>query len=323
MAHNIDTMAYYGEVPWHGLGTQIPARANTDQMIVAAGLDWAVEARPARGAREDKKGRFSRYEIMRLPRPRSTEHETLMGVTSRFYVPLQNKEAFEFFDPVVGEGKACFETAGALGEGECVWVLARMPEVMEIVRGDECLRYLLLSNRHDGKGSVAVKFTAVRVVCQNTLMLAMKDGESVFRVRHSKVMTTRLAEIGEVLGMARQMYEQCGEVFKAMAAKALSSNKLDEFLQAVYPKTDVQKRDGKRPEKWDRIVELLDTRPDLQLPGVRGTLWGAYNAVTGFEDYRQTKTPETTSARLNRVWFGSSADTKLRALAAARSAIAA
>ena len=323
MPHNVDSMAYYGEVPWHGLGTNIPERANSEQMIVAAGLDWSVESRPARGARKDKKERYSRYEIVRLPRPHRSEHETLLGVTSRFYVPLQNKEAFEFFDPVVGDGKACFETAGALGEGECVWVLAKMPEVMEIVRGDECLRYLLLSNRHDGKGSVSVKFTAVRVVCQNTLMLAMQDGESVFRVRHSKVMNTRLAEIGEVLGMARQMYEQCGDLFKAMAVKALSSNKLDQFLEAVYPKTDAQKKSGKRPEKWERVIELIETRPDLQMPGVRGTLWGAYNGVTRFEDYRHTRTTETTSARLNRVWFGDSADAKLRALVAARSQLAA
>lgn len=318
MAHNVDSMAYYGDVPWHGLGKQIPARANSDQMIVAAGLDWDVESRPARGAKKDEKDRFSRYEIVRLPRKRIAEQETLLGVTSRVYVPLQNEDAFKFFDPVVGEGKACFETAGALGEGECVWVLAKMPEVMEIVRGDECLRYLLLSNRHDGKGSVAVKFTAVRVVCQNTLMLALKDGGAVFRVRHSKIMSTRLAEIGEVLGMATRMYEQCGELFKAMAAKAFSTNKLDEFLQAVYPKSVAQGRAGKRPEKWDQIVELFETAPDLQLKGVIGTLWGAYNAVTRFEDYRHIRTPESSSARLNRVWFGRSANAKLRALAAAR-----
>ena len=116
MPHNVDSMAYYGEVPWHGLGTSIPERANSEQMIVAAGLDWSVESRPARGTRKDKKERYSRYEIVRLPRPHRSEYETLLGVTSRFYVPLQNKEAFEFFDPVVGEGKACFETAGALGE---------------------------------------------------------------------------------------------------------------------------------------------------------------------------------------------------------------
>ncbi len=318
MAHNIDSMAYYGEVPWHGLGCEIPARAKTAEMVVAAGLDWEVEARGARGAKKDKKGRFLKYEIVRKPRLRTNDHEILLGVASRFYVPLQNREAFDFFDPVVGENKAVFETAGALGHGECVWALARMPEVMEVVRDDVCMRYLLLSNRHDGKGSVTVKFTSVRVVCQNTLMLALKDGQSAYRVRHSKIMAERLAEVGQILGMAREMYDECGKIFKKLAATSLALNKLDKFLQAVYPKTEPQKASGKRPEKWERIDRLLEESDDLKLPGVKHTMWAAYNAVTRYEDYHQTRTPEDPSARLNRVWFGAGADTKLNALNAAR-----
>lgn len=85
-------------------------------------------------------------------------------------MPLQNREAFDFFDPVIGDNKAVFETAGALGQGECIWALAKMRDEMEIVPGDKCWRYLLLSNRHDGKGSVTVKFTSIRVVCQNTML---------------------------------------------------------------------------------------------------------------------------------------------------------
>lgn len=116
-------------------------------MIRAAGLDWEVELLPARGAREiNRKGEFSRYEVVRVPRPNTTENEVLLGVVGRRYQPLQNVEAFEFFDPIVGEDKAYFETAGALGEGERIWVMAKMPQAMEIVRGDECFKYLLLSN---------------------------------------------------------------------------------------------------------------------------------------------------------------------------------
>lgn len=318
MPHNINSMAYYGEKPWHKLGQAIPARATSGQMIVAAGLDWEVTARGARGAGKDKKGRYSMYEIVREPRAETKEQEILLGVASRFYVPLQNHEAFSFFDPVVGNNKAVFETAGALGRGECVWVLAKMPEAMEIVPGDECRRYLLLSNRHDGKGSVTVKFTSIRVVCQNTLMLALKDGQNAYRVRHTKVMTERLAEVGEVLAMAHKVYEECGEVFKKMAKMSLTKNKLDEFLQAVYPLTEPQKRSAKRPEKWVRIDQLIEESDDLTLPGVKGTMWAAYNAVTYCEDYRQTRTPEDPNARLNRVWFGAGADTKLKALEAAR-----
>lgn len=323
MAHNINSMAYYGKEPWHKLGHAIPARATSGQMIVAAGLDWEVTARGARGAGKDKKGRYSMYEIVREPRPHTKEREILLGVASGTYVPLQNCEAFDFFDLVVGDNKAVFETAGSLGRGECVWVLAKMPAAMEIVPGDECRRYLLLSNRHDGKGSVTVKFTSIRVVCQNTLMLALKDGQNAYRVRHSKLMTERLAQVGEILHMAKKVYEECGMLFRKLAATSLARNRLDMFLQVVYPLTEPQKKRGTRPEKWVRIDQLLEESEDLKLPGVKDTMWAAYNAVTQFEDYRQTRTPEDPSARLNRVWFGAGADTKLNALEAARDMVAA
>lgn len=177
MPDNVQTMAYHGEVPWHGLGTPVPKGVTAEQMILAAGLDWKVDLQPARGAKViNKKGEFSRYEVVRSPRPNTGETEVLLGIVSRRYQPLQNIEAFQFFDPIVGEMQAYFETAGALGEGERIWVMAKLPGAMEIVPGDECLKYLLLSNTHSGNGSVIVKFTSVRVVCQNTLMLAMKDG---------------------------------------------------------------------------------------------------------------------------------------------------
>ncbi len=323
MAHNINSMAYYGDTPWHTLGKKIPLRATAAEMIVAAGLNWKVEARGARGAAEDKKGRFSKYEILRLPNLNQTEEILLGVVKSHNYVPLQNSEAFKFFDPVIGESKAVFETAGALGHGECIWALAKMPEVMEVVPGDHCMRYLLLSNRHDGKGAVTVKFTSVRVVCQNTLMMALKDGQNAYKVKHSKIMSERLSEVGKILGMAREVYEECGELFKRMAKTSLAKNMLDEFLEAIYPRTKKQKENKERSEKWEQIDKLLNERDDLLLPKVEGTLWAAYNAVTYLEDYRQLKMPEEPYARLNRIWFGAGAKTKLDALNAARQIVTA
>ena len=122
MPANVQTMAYYGEVPWHGLGTPVPKGVTAENMIRAAGLDWEVELRPARGAREiNRKKEFSRYEVVRTPRPNSNEGEVLLGVVSRRYKPLQNLEAFAFFDPIVGEAKrilrllARLERANAFG----------------------------------------------------------------------------------------------------------------------------------------------------------------------------------------------------------------
>lgn len=314
MPANVQTMGYYGELPWHGLGKQVPKGVTAEQMIRAAGLDWEVELRPARGAREiNRKGEFSRYEVVRVPRPATNENEVLLGVVSRRYQPLQNVEAFSFFDPIVGESKAYFETAGALGEGERIWVMAKMPGAMEIVRGDECFKYLLLSNTHSGDGSVIVKFTAVRVVCQNTLMLAMEDGQKAYRVRHSKQMQFKLDELAAFLSMTQEVFLKAEEQFKRMAKIQMIEGRLEHYFEAVFPRSAVQKRKGEKPTRWEDVRKVFETQ-DLQLPGVPGTLWAAYNAITWFEDYRRPQQEEQPDRRLERTWFGDAADTKLRAL---------
>jgi len=308
-------MAYYGEIPWHGLGKQVPKGITTEEMIWAAGLDWEVVLRPARGAREiNSKREFSRYEIVRLPRPNTKEDEVLFGVVSRRYQPLQNIEAFSFFDLIVGERKAYFETAGSLGEGERIWVMAKLPGAMKIVSEDECFKYLLLSNTHSGDGSVIVKFTTVRVVCQNTLMLAIEDGQKAYRVRHSKQMHFKLEELADFLSTMQKIYLKAEEDFKRMARIQMTGTRLYDYLDVVYPRTENQKKRGEIPLRWNYVHEVFEMQKDIQLPGVRGTLWGAYNAITRFEDYKQPQQEEQPDQRLERVWFGSGADTKLKAL---------
>lgn len=315
MPANVQTMAYYGNVPWHKLGTAVPKGITAEEMIRAAGLDWEVDLRPARGARGiNRKGEFSRYEVVRMPRPNMRESEVLLGVVSRRYKPLQNVEAFEFFNPIVGDKKAYFETAGALGEGERIWVMAKMPGAMQIVPGDDCLKYLLLSNTHSGDGSVIVKFTAVRVVCQNTLMMAMEDGQKAFRVRHSKLMQFKLDELADFLAITQEVFLKAEEFFRLLAQIQMIDDRLELFFDAVYPRTKSQTKKGNKPERWGFLREMFESRPDLQMPHVRGTLWGAYNAITCFEDYKQPQQEEQPEQRLERTWFGGGAEIKLKAL---------
>ena len=315
MPANVQTMAYYGEEPWHGLGKRVPKGITAERMIREAGLDWNVELRPARGSKEiNRKKEYSRYEVVRLPRPDTNEPEVLLGVVGRRYKLLQNTEAFQFFDPIVGQDKAYFETAGALGEGERIWIMARMPEIMEIVRGDECMKYLLLSNTHTGDGSVIVKFTSVRVVCQNTLMLAMEDGQKAYRVRHTKMMQFRLDELSKFLELTQNVFKAAEGRFKQFAEIQMVGGRMHQYLDAVFPRTKAQKKRGENPPRWTYVRGLFESHPDLQMPGVRGTLWGAYNAVTRFEDYRQPQHEEQPDNRLERTWFGTGADIKLLAL---------
>jgi len=335
MAHNINhgNMAYVGEEPWHGLGKRVPANVSAEEMIKAAGLDWLVEKRPARGAAmvwarnpdlmepgavvgPQDEVKYSRYELVRPPY-RGQPHETVLGIVSDRYEPLQNKDAFAFFDPIVDQQRASFETAGALSDGERIWVMARMPGDIDVARGDTCNKYLLLSNTHTGQGSVIVKFTAIRVVCQNTLMMSLEDGQTAYRVRHSKKMTDRLQEVAKLIAAANEVYATAAKLFKAMAAKKLEETAFDKYLNLIFPKTPQQKKKGLEPERWTHIRKLFHTHEDLQLPGVRGTLWSAYNAITYFEDHKRVDR-ESAAARLDRVWFGGGAETKYKALDKAR-----
>jgi phage/plasmid-like protein (TIGR03299 family) len=318
MPANVESMAYYGEVPWHGLGTQVKKGISAAEMLKAAGLDWCVQKRPARGARKNKKGVASRYEIIRPPEPGQRE-EILFGVVSNRYEPLQNHKAFAFFDPVVKHGTAYFETAGSLSQGETVWVMAKLPKTMEIVKGDDCCNYLLLSNSHTGEGSITVKFTSVRVVCQNTLMLSMKDGQKAYRVRHSKAMSMRLADVSNLIMATQEVFLEAGRLFKSLANLQLKQEAFDHYLDRVYPRSEIQRKERKVPPRWIHVRRLFEESKDLQLPGVKGTLWGAYNAITRFEDFKQTMVDEEPEVRLNRTLFGGSAEIKHKALQEARS----
>jgi phage/plasmid-like protein (TIGR03299 family) len=323
MPANVQTMAYYGEVPWHQLGTPVPQDVTAKEMICAAGMDWHVDLQPARGATTiNKKGEYSRYEVTRKAREGFKEEDVLLGLVSRRYQPLQNVEAFEFFDPIVGDHKAYFETAGVLGQGERIWVMARMPEAMEIVKGDDCFNYLLLSNTHSGDGSVIVKFTSVRVVCQNTLMMAMEDGQKAYRVRHSKKMQFKLDELASFLSITQKVFQNAKDTFQMLAKVEMTQERLDEYLESVFPRTTAQKKKRERPARWTYLQEIFEATPDLQIPHVQGTMWAAYNAITRFEDYKQPQQEEQPEQRLERIWFGGGADIKLAALAKATELVA-
>jgi phage/plasmid-like protein (TIGR03299 family) len=233
-------------------------------------------------------------------------------VVTQRYQPLQNSEAFDFFDPIVGKNAAVFETAGALGYGERVWVLAKVPGEMHIVGDDCCARYLLLSNCHDGQGSVAIKFTPIRVVCQNTLILALEGGKKAYTVRHTKCMDERLSEVQEILSVIWETFATATTLFKSLAAVAVAGDRLEQYLDRVYPRKPYERDKCIRPLAWDAITELFE-RGDEPVLKPKHTLWNAYNAVTRYEDYRQTNEAGP-DRRLNRVWFGAGAGLKLKAL---------
>ncbi len=329
MSHDLmkNTMAYVGEVPWRGLGREVPMGVGSAEMIEAAGLNWDVRLRPAAGARvvrtreprgseqaDTTDGRvevYNRYEVFR-PALEDESSEVSFAIVGPRYTPLQNREAFSFFDRLIHAGNAQYETAGALGDGERVWVMAKVRDTVPILGDDEVKPYVLLSHTHNGRSSIRVMPTMVRVVCQNTLSWALEDRKAGVRIRHSSRASERLDEEAARINFAFQEIDRAIELFRRMATIAVTQTMLTSFLEGLWPRTPRQKEQKTHPKNWDEIQSVYETRPDLQVAPALGTLWGLYNAVTYHVDYQNVKN-ETPDARLERAWFGSGDELKRHA----------
>ncbi len=320
MSHELfqNRMAFVSETPWHGLGTSVPPVVTATQMISAANLDWEVKKKPAPGARQiGREKKYDRYVIERNPVGKETEAATL-AVVGGAYEPLQNTDAFKFFEPFIEDKWAKFHTAGALGNGERVWVLAQLNEQIIVGKDDAIDRFILLSNSHDGSGAVTIRFTPIRVVCQNTLNYAKKGGKGIISVRHTRHVLDRL-EKAQAKGLRRlvdTVFSEAETLFGQMAAREIRVEDVDRYLELLFPRTARQKAHKEQPERWTRIKDILDDEA-VTPRETHGTLWALYNAVIRDEDYRTTR-EATADARLERVWFGRGHDLKLTALKVAR-----
>ena len=321
MAHYLfrGGMAFVGEVPWHGLGEAVASTVTANEMCRAAGLDWKVWREPAPGARVVDEGHrlHDRYLIMREP-VGDEDEAVALGMVGSAYKPLQNTEAFEFFEPIIEGNYARFHTAGALGNGERIWVLVKLNDRIVIEKDDIVDRYLLLSNSHDGTGSVSIRFTPIRVVCQNTLNFALKGGSGAISVRHTRNIARHLAaaQAAELKRLIEKAFTEAEMLFGKMALMSLDAQRTNEILELMFPRTERQQRNGLEPERWHRIKHVLEDT-SVTPPRTKSTLWALYNAITREEDYRMSREASPES-RLERVWFGSGHDLKIRALTICR-----
>ena len=307
------SMFYINEVPWHGLGVKLNGPATAEEAITAAQLDWPVIKLPLTAGSKhlpvpDK------FAMVRKTGQLVQKTDPVLGVVGKDYTPLQNRDAFKFFDPIVGQDAAVYHTAGALGQGERVWILAKLPGQIRVVGDDISEKYLLLSNSHDGKSSVQIKFTPVRVVCQNTLTMALSDG-AVYRVIHHADVQSRLEQAHQMLGLINERFDDLEQTFQAMSRVKMDSNRLSEYLATVYP-------DSKEPEKMELVKRERDWsqyffdqgRGNREL-GAAGTLWAAFNGVTEWQDHRKSR--QNADQRLVSSWFGGAYQTKARAYSVA------
>jgi phage/plasmid-like protein (TIGR03299 family) len=323
-------MMYVGEEPWHGLGTKLDKPATAAEAIKAANLDWRVIKAPLHASVNQGKQLIpleDKYAIIREDK-QNKEGCPVFGIVGSGYTPLQNTEAFQFFDDIVGQRAAIYHTAGALGEGERIWILAKLPDEIRVVEDDIAEKFLLLSNSHNGESSVQIKFTPIRVVCHNTLTMALSRGPTV-RVVHLPNIQERLRQAERLLGIIDRRFNELGDNFRAMVKRSINTDELVKYLTAVFPEPrDGDDRNSPRFQKsLQRCLEnrlwasyFFEAGKGNTTGGAKGTLWAAYNGVTEFIDQREIgRTPER---RLESVWFGDGYFAKARAFNVAQEILA-
>lgn len=305
MAGLVESMMYVGKTPWHGLGTSIPEdkKVSVQEAIVAAKLDWQVDLRDVFSVhpKGTKLGIRDNYAVYR------TSDDTFLGMVGSDYVPLQNKQALEWFQPFLDAEEATLETAGSLKGGRQVWVLAKIRDgQMDVGKNDPVSHYILLSNAHDGSVAVRVGFTPIRVVCNNTLTLAFESKASqLLRVRHSRNLHVNLELIRETMKVARHEFSATIEQYRQLRRRGIDGVGLERYVRAVFS-LPVDKG-GK--ELIPNIVYLFERGRGNQEAG--RTFWGAYNAVTEYLNYFRGRSQDNT---LSSLWFGESTNVNRQAL---------
>ena len=309
MAHMIEMvngkaqMAYAGDVPWHGLGTQVPADLTPTQMLEAAGLDWSVSKVPAFAKIGGKQVAIGQSALVR------SMDDKILDVVSDDWNPVQNAEAFDFFNEFVAAGDMEMHTAGSLRDGQIVWGLAKVKESFELFKGDQIDSYLLFSNFHKYGFSTDVRFTPIRVVCNNTLTLSLNSKvERMAKISHRQVFNPD--DVKGMLGIATNKLAQYKEMAQFLGSKRYNNENIVEYFTRIFPVTGSNDKKKKEISKNAQYaLDVLETQPGAEY--APGSWWQAFNAVTFLTDHVIGRTADT---RLTSAWYGYNKGVKTKAL---------
>ncbi len=283
MSANVETMFYVREKPWHGLGVRVQEAPTSADALICAGLNWEVLQKDV--YTED--GIFiAGYKV----NIRSTD-DALLGIVSDRYKVVQNEDAFRFTDDLLGAG-VTYETAGALQGGRKVWMLAKMPHKY-IIGGDEIAPYMVVMNSHDGSSGIKVAMTPVRVVCQNTLNLALNNAKRIWTTKHTENVMNRVHEARETLMLAEAYMGDLTREMDWLSRVKLTDKEVMSFMQEFFPVTEDMSEVAKKNNL--RLLEDMKQRywdaPDLANIGKNG--YRFVNAVSDFATHadplRKTK----------------------------------
>jgi phage/plasmid-like protein (TIGR03299 family) len=329
MAHEFNSGLFVGEQAWHGLGTVVETAPTMADAIKMAGMDWTVLERPM--VEIDEAGNMELVEGYKRLKRSDTGKQ--LHVCKDSWTVVQNENAFSFFDPFIQDGDAKLSAAVSLRGGRRIAVTALLSNsTKEVVKGDPIEPYLVLANSHDGSIAWSLMYSNVRVVCQNTLGSALseqkrrgtfakfgRNGNSdeiavtdkMVRLRHTSNIHTNIQITQNAVNVCRRQFDIAIDGYKAMAGQSMTTELFKAYLTNVFAE-ELTNEQGQRPiEKYthyDQLMKNFEAGVGMDIPGVRGTTWAGFQAITEFVSHQRGGTEiEDARDRLNQMWFGSGA----------------
>ena len=314
MSHYVESIAYVGEKPWHGIGFEMPKGATPDEMIKAADLDWTVSKRKVKLADSPHSELTKHFALVR------DSDDRVLSMVGPRYTPVQNHKIFEFFSKFCDSGKMTMETAGSLMDGRYVWALAKFTNGFKLSKRDQIQGYMLLSSPYELNRSLVIQFTPVRVVCWNTLNFSLGSnlrgkGDYVIRLPHTREFDETAQEAAATsLGLATDQMAEFENAAKLLAVSPAAFDNVMEYWTGLFNLEDTIKK-AKEKDRLPKMIMLLTNAyqngAGSNLHTAKETWWGALNAVTYIIDHNRGYKPDSF---LVNAWFGPGASVKRHAL---------
>lgn len=294
-AHGKDSMFYIGSegAPWHGLGQKVNQALTANEALHYAGLDYEVTKQPMIVTLDGKKLEVpDKFATVRM------DTKEVLGTVGRIYRVLQNKDAFGFFDPLVGSDEAMYHTAGVLGKGEVIWIMAKLPDYILGPDGKNIDQYIVIYNSHNGTKTLTAMFTPIRVVCENTLNFAITKSSNKVTIRHSGDVKAKLGEAHRIMGLSMDYFKKIKPIFSKMGDVEATENDVKVFAEKLFPVNPKAKNDTRTKNLQTELINSI-----YNSKGQDGdhTLYWLYNGGVAYFDNDKKYKNDTT--RLAEAWF--------------------
>ena len=313
MSHNVDSMAYVGEKPWHGLGSQVSEELMPLEMLKAAKLDWNVEKKSVFYEQDGKYvSAHGNYNVLVR-----SDNNKILGPAGPEYVPFQNNEVIDFYTKFCEAGHMTMETMGSLNDGRRVFALAKLKDYFVLKGDDKTDAYLLLSHPHEWGKADRFLFTPIRVVCWNTLSQALGMNNKAYRVPHIQPFNDDIkSKVEEALGICSTKLKELKIRAEHLVSVQYKEQQLQEFIAHLYQPELIKRKEKNLLGNFKPTAEDVYTAVQRQprIKASHGTWWEAFNGVTWYIDHESGREQEK---RLESAWFGSKATTKQQALSLA------